>query len=292
MIKILKFILNVVRDSGKYLFIKLRYRFPNVLSIDDTLDLLLSERKSFSRFGDGEFGLIIGTSNGFQSYDLALANRLKEILNSDSRDCLVCIPGTLTTLDGMTIRARLMWMHLISKYYAGYNRYIQVNRTYPNSLVTRPYVDLLDKSRSLGFFRKLKLLWLDRNLLIIEGENSKLGVGNDLFANAKSIRRIVTINREAYSKYSEILQSTLEHCLKDDLILIALGPTATVLAYDLSNLGYQAADIGHVDIEYEWFLRKTKHKIPIIGKHVNELGSLGISEIQDKDYEKQVIIKV
>ena len=41
---------------------------------------------------------------------------------------------------------------------------------------------------------------------------------------------------------------------KNKLILIALGPTATVLSYDLYKLGYHVIDIGHADIEYEWFL--------------------------------------
>ena len=37
------------------------------------------------------------------------------------------------------------------------------------------------------------------------------------------------------------------------LILLALGPTATVMAYNLAQKGYQAIDIGHIDIEYEWY---------------------------------------
>ena len=44
-------------------------------------------------------------------------------------------------------------------------------------------------------------------------------------------------------------------------MLIALGPTATILAYDLAEKGVQALDVGHIDIEYEWFLRKDRtHK--------------------------------
>ena len=40
---------------------------------------------------------------------------------------------------------------------------------------------------------------------------------------------------------------------KDKLFILALGPMATVLAYDLARLGYRALDLGHIDIEYEWF---------------------------------------
>jgi hypothetical protein len=45
---------------------------------------------------------------------------------------------------------------------------------------------------------------------------------------------------------------------KNILILISLGPTATVLAYDLAKLGYWAIDIGHIDNEYEWLKLEAK----------------------------------
>ena len=44
------------------------------------------------------------------------------------------------------------------------------------------------------------------------------------------------------------------------------------LAYDLSELGYRALDIGHVDIEYEWFLQKATEKVKISGKYTSEAG--------------------
>ena len=58
---------------------------------------------------------------------------------------------------------------------------------------------------------------------------------------------------------------------KSYLVLLALGPTSTVLAYDLCKLWYQAIDDGHIDIEYEWFLRKVTKKIKIRNKYVNEI---------------------
>lgn len=46
---------------------------------------------------------------------------------------------------------------------------------------------------------------------------------------------------------SEIYEIAVD---KEYLILLALGPCATVLAYDLSNKGYQALDIGHLPNGY------------------------------------------
>ena len=81
---------------------------------------------------------------------------------------------------------------------------------------------------------------------------------------------------------------------KDKLIFLALGPTATVLAYDLYKLGYQAIDIGHVDIEYEWFLRKATKKIKIDNKYVTEVadGRTNIQDVKDEKYESEIIATI
>ena len=81
------------------------------------------------------------------------------------------------------------------------------------------------------------------------------------------------------------------------MYLLALGPTATALAYDLYKSGYQAIDIGHVDIEYEWFLKKASKKMKIKGKYIGEGVStkeerLNIGDIVDEKYESQIIAKI
>ena len=40
-------------------------------------------------------------------------------------------------------------------------------------------------------FDTLKKIWENKNIIIVEGSQTRLGVGNDLFANTKSIRRIL-----------------------------------------------------------------------------------------------------
>nr|WP_256218532.1 GT-D fold domain-containing glycosyltransferase [Bacillus sp. MUM 116] len=52
---------------------------------------------------------------------------------------------------------------------------------------------------------------------------------------------------------------------------MAFGPTATVLSFDLANCGYQAIDIGYIDIEYEWFLQKAEEKSPVKNKYIGEV---------------------
>ena len=80
---------------------------------------------------------------------------------------------------------------------------------------------------------------------------------------------------------------------QNTLILISLGPTATVLTYDLIEYGHQIIDFGHFDIQYEYYLRNVSKKIKIPNKYVGEVpgGTLNINPISNKDYYNQIIIK-
>ena len=149
-----------------------------------------------------------------------------------------------------------------------------------------------DKSNCKYYFQFIKNIWKDKDIVIIEGEESRLGIGNDLFNNASSIERILAPKRDAFDKYSKILNEA-KKLDKNKLILLALGPTATVLAYDLSKLGYQAIDIGHIDIEYEWFLQGAKEKVAIENKYVGEAkGGRDIKSIDNKEYLQQIKVKI
>ena len=58
---------------------------------------------------------------------------------------------------------------------------------------------------------------------------------------------------------------------KNKIILLSLGPTATILAYDLAKEGYRAIDTGNFDIEYEWFKRGATRKEKISNKYSIEV---------------------
>lgn len=58
----------------------------------------------------------------------------------------------------------------------------------------------------------------------------------------------------AFAVYNELLEK-LKKYDKDKLIILILGQTATVLAYDLANLGYRALDLGHIAKDYDYFIK-------------------------------------
>ena len=158
------------------------------------------------------------------------------------------------------------------------------------TFITRFYIDFKDKSKVPDYIKKLKLIWDKKDILIIEGEKSRLGVGNDLFNNSKSIKRILCPAANAFNVYDKIIDEARK-IDKSILILLALGPTSTVLAYDLYKLGYQVIDIGHIDIEYEWFLRNATEKIQIDNKYVNEAcgNKYNFGDVNDTKYYKEII---
>lgn len=171
---------------------------------------------------------------------------------------------------------------------------LNINKIYYNTNMTRLYMDYKDKSQCEERFDLIKRMWENRDLVIVEGDKTRLGVGNDLFSNVKSLRRILAPATNAYNKYNLILHEVLK-VEKEAFIILALGPTATIMAYDLAVEGYQAVDVGHVDIEYEWFLMGAKKKVPIKNKYVNEAkGGLGknILSLEDHKYTDEIITQI
>ena len=163
---------------------------------------------------------------------------------------------------------------------------------YGSTFISRPYMDLKDKSASVAHFEKLKKLWDKRDILIVEGENSRSGVGNDLFDNAQSVERIICPSRNAYSKV-EAIQEAIEKHATGKLVFLMLGPTAKVLAYHLSQKGIQAIDLGHIDSEYEWFKMGATSKVKFSHKHTAEHNfDQEIQLVEDEIYNKQVVVRI
>jgi len=267
---------------------------PVVKTNDETLDKLLKEKNSICRYGDGEFNLMKGNSILFQNYSAKLAQRLREIIKSNPQNILVGIPGVFGEFINFKEADRAIgadfWREYLVKNRDVIYNFLNLGKTYYNAFITRPYMDCQDASKVGDYFAKLKQLWVNRDIVFVEGKKSRLGVGNDLFDNAKSIQRILCPEKDAFSRYDEILTEILKQD-KNKLILLALGPTATVLAYDLAQAGYQAIDSGHVDIEYEWFLAKAVSKVKIKNKYVNEAkdGREASDFIFDEKYNNEII---
>lgn len=264
--------------------------WQSVATMDETLERLLTTDCSLCRYGDGEYKVMAGMSNGFQKEDTRLAQRLRQVLKSNVPGLLVCIPNIRQDMDLRTDTARRFWNDFVGKYGADFSKMLLQDKEYGNAHVTRLYMDYQACGKSSGWFQKLRQLWAGKELLIVEGEQTRLGTGNDLFSGVKSIRRILCPSKSAFSHYDEILDM-VKALWNGELVLIALGQTATVLAHDLHLDGIRALDIGHIDIEYEWFLAGATEKTAISGKFVKEVDNQLQSECPP-EYLAQIAAKV
>ena len=266
-----------------------------IVSKEKTLNEIIYNKKSISRLGYDEFRIIFGISAGFQKYEPELAKRLLFILNSKEKNLLIGIniPYKKKDLEERIDSVKSMWINHFQKSKFKLTKIIKKNKKYYSALITRFYTLFKDKSNCLAYIQKIKKIWDNRDVLIIEGDKTRVGIGNDLLNNSKSIKRIICPNINAFSVYDKILSSVLKF-YKNELILIALGPTATVLAYDLNKYKYQALDIGHIDIEYEHFLRGANGTIKIQNKFFIEAqdGTTNITNVNDVNYYNQIIYKI
>lgn len=260
-------------------------KLPKVLNAWDALYLVASSDKSMARLGDGEFKLIMGENISFQKFDPELSERLKNILRSQNENILVGIADIFGYCTAEYMR-RVMCSCRETLY-----KYIDFDKTYIDTNVTRQLV-FTNHEQGQDYYNKMKSIWDNKDIIIVEGAGSRLGVGNDLLNNAKSVKRILCPIKDAFSKYKEILAE----CLKQDknaLFIMALGPTATVLAEDLTNNGYRALDIGHLDTAYEAFLRNSEKFVHVEGKIVfnEERHNNLLKPCSDENYNKQIIAK-
>ncbi len=245
---------------------------PTVRTSMETLDYILEKRCSVSRYGDGEFNLILQAKDiYFQKADHGLKKGLMRVLKSRTANHIVCIPYTLLDRKILEPTAGFPFWETYWKYnYKRLIRYLDLSLTYFDSLITRPYIDLKDKSGAGAHFDKLKKVFEGEDIYIVEGELSRTGVGNDLFSKADKVNRIICPPDNAYDVYEKIMEVIVEKTPKSALILLCLGPTATVMAHDLAVAGYWAIDLGHIDMEYEWFLMGATSKGAIKNKIVRE----------------------
>lgn len=242
-----------------------------IKSLDETIDDILIHKKSISRFGDGELRSMLNKGNDvYQPQSPELSKRLKEVLSSDLDNLIIGLPGPLCSVKIEILDSKYFWIRFINLYGNLISEYLDPKRVYGNQGISRFYLGLKDKRLSVQILEKLKKIWDEKEILIVEGEFSRMGVGNDLFENAAGLSRLLCPAENAFAKYDEILDASKKYG-KDKLILIALGPTATILSYDLARSGYWAIDIGHIDVEYMWMLSKTQTKIQIKGRYVVEV---------------------
>lgn len=289
---------EVFYEARRMAVLRTKYHL-RIMSPERTLRYIKKHQCSIARFGDVEFDIICSTRDlHFQTRNEKLAAKLSAVLETKDKRLLLCVPRCFNTTRGCNAHSKTFWIEW-GKRDNHHQQIINLIRAHTgpqylfgDSQITRPYIDWVDSKRAERTFPMLKALWAGRDVLIVEGEQTRLGVGNDLYDDAASIKRILAPAVGAFEHYDEIKQAILDN-YHGELIIMALGPTATVLAADLAAMDMQALDIGNTDIEYEWFRNGAKERIAIPGKFTNEAtGGREVADCQDKKYLSQIIARI
>ena len=276
-------------------------KMPKIKTMDalETINYLVKTGCSCVRFGDGELAILANSGHpGFQNTSEKLKNRMQEVITSQQKNLLVCVTGFVNckNLEIFDSRAKYHFRNVLVLFHNYLLKALIPGKCYGDPQFTRPYMDTLNKEYADKIFQSIKKIFLNKTIVIVEGSKTRFGVGNDLLQGSNKVIRILAPAVNAFDEYDEIFQKALEigGQLKktstppqDILFLLALGPTAKPLTFDLTNSGYRVIDIGHMDIEYEWYLRGATSKIPIPGKYVNETKEGEVwTESEDLDLEK------
>lgn len=247
----MKMVVNDIYESIRTKNLKIKdYR--------ETISELVQNKPSFCRYGDGEFILMKGEDISFQKHDLKLATRLKEIIGSEERNILIGIPqfyfNDTPNLKEQVADFMFDWVYPNKSYIRSVCSF---DKQYYDTCCSQMYANYLDLNFD-EYFEEVKKIWINRDITIICGATVFNNIENNIFSCAKTIEYQEAPSKNAYSEYDKIFSEALK-IDQGRLIIIILGPTATVLAYDLTQNGYQAIDFGHIAKDYDYFTKKVNH---------------------------------
>ena len=302
MAKLIQRVKNKVKSlSDERAFRAFSAQYPiRVMSSVETIRYIREKRCSLARYGDGELNMIlIGKSIGFQKYNPELAEALRRVLFDRREELLLCLPHEFDHFDGEKLLARDFWRSFLLEKKPAIYEILRDNGMegylFGDTQTTRPYMDYVPAPPVVAdtVYPAFKALWAGKRVLIVEGDSTRMGRGNDLFDSAAALRRVICPAENAFARYVEILETVKAKAADFDMTLLALGPTATVLAADLSRAGIWALDVGHLDVEYEWYRSGAKEKTVLKNKYVNELeeGRVHADE-SDKEYLGQILARI
>lgn len=256
-----------------------------VHTIDETLDELLRTEKSLVRFGDGEIIMIRGKNLKLQKASEEIAEGLKRILYYKDENLCVSVQGIFDGMELYQKNSRQFWKDHLLFFRSAYKEYCNPGRIYCDTAVTRCYYAFADKAPCKGWFDKFRIIWKDKKIVVVEGTRTHNGVGNDLFAYAKSVERIICPPSDAYGEREKIINACKEYDTSY-LFLISAGVAAKFITEELFHAGYRVLDIGNLDMEYEWFLSGTVGKQPV--KKHEIVGEAANREAGYEEYLSQI----
>lgn len=267
LVKIIKKELNkkISISSKEKLKLKLAEAgFPKLITEQKMLKML-QKGASMSRFGDGEFEALLmsNPNNRYQKPSEALSEKLIEILkNKSNEEFIVAIPPFNPKYNNTQRYYKQIsffetfWM----KNWDRLNSYL-TQKIYGNSFISR---DSAFYSVDVSEYRKI---WEGKKVVFIVSREGRFEMDDRLFGNMLEKSYIYVSPSHAFSDLEFVLKEVSKYS-KDHIFFISAGVAATVFAYEIYKMGYQALDFGHLPNCYRQYLGETAapERLPIVNK--------------------------
>lgn len=235
---------------------------PEIMDfVDSILELADDDSLSVARIGDGEFGLASGVTvpnNGCQAADGGLKEALLRVLRCDNPKCRVAIPKSFFYSEPMSVPQSIddfVRDAFGPQYKSGdYGQYIVPGYKYMDasmSVVCKHYPQL-GRRVYVAYYSLVKKLLAGRDVIVLTGDSRFFEYEKRLLddAGVKSVLPLLTPQQNAWQYYDAMKKRLLGlNGSGDRLVLMACGPTATVLAYELADK-MRCLDIGHMFGDY------------------------------------------
>ena len=277
---------NILRRPEAIIY-PAKIQVPKLLTRNETLSTALERNLSIVRFGDGEMQMTRFAPQGggihFQKYDPKLRERLTEILLQTHSKVLVCYCNAYTLYRDH---------HVVLDYERSqkdYFRYLTIHRQNDVAVRRRTKMMLMFRSMLATFKDKTPLstlgdatcfflehyfedyvkrsiaaicelygrMFRNRRVLIVGPERPTFSKSFRQLAHSgiiQSPRHIDFLdipNRDCFDHYYDILDRILSF-QSIDAVIVQAGPTATVLAWDLTTkYGLVAYDVGSLGISLQ-----------------------------------------
>ena len=214
----------------------------------ETLRAIGEHRASIARYGDGELMIMLGQGIYFQEYDPELARRLREIIRHPTPHFLIGLPPFET----MSI-TKAVWKKRWQRYRRLFSYLVRADAPYHSTAISRP--GSVGNWEPTEYYQTFAALWAGRDLVLIH--NNAATAEHPMFRGGKSVHHVACPPEHAYRDYAGLFDRAAAFASSPDvLFLIAAGPTACVLAWDLAQRGAQALDVGHLTSAYDEFALK------------------------------------
>lgn len=226
--------------------------YPQVMTEWETLDLVLQNKLSMSRFGDGEIRLAMGQPAKpckTQCHEPGLAEELRVLLEGHTQS-LICLPRIRP---GIPLYDKL-WVKFL------HHKWTDMIKpgSYGSSFISRP--ESAPDINVPAYWERITRLWADQHVTLVIGqpaEGEKHGsLTPEHLLEAKSLDLVTGPQQDAY-RYIDTLDAQIGSA-RDRVVIMCLGTTATCLAERCAKRGVQALDLGHIG---RWIARWRKGRV-------------------------------